>query len=71
MEILALLIAGVIVLAMVAGVIGLTLMALAAALKLIPLVLAGYVVVRLVQRWENRHELRGRSTEAWLDAPGH
>jgi hypothetical protein len=63
------LVAVVLAIGLIAGVIGLVVAMLALAVKVAPLLLIGYVVVKLIQRSERRSVvLRPRGGEAWLDA---
>jgi hypothetical protein len=65
------LVVGVVVIGLVLGllglVFGLAVGLLGLALKLLPIVLVGWVIVKLVQRAGRRHDALGSSDQRWLD----
>lgn len=70
MELIAVLVAAVLVLAGIAAMIGLVAALVALAVKAVPLLLLGYFGVTLVRRWERSRPAITPSEAAWLDRRG-
>jgi len=62
------LVVGVVLLALLGMVLGVVLGLLALALKLLPIVLIGWVVVKLVQRAERPRGVLSAADQRWLDS---
>ena len=61
------LVAVVVAIGLLIGVVGLVMAAVALAIKVAPLLLIGYVVVKLIQRGERRGMALRPHRDAWLD----